>query len=100
MDINTLATLREKGYNSRASIDSFNQAVEAAYAQKMGQPSPTTHQTQQPPIVRQTVTTTQTQPETQGLDTQTAADLQEVSVQENEELERPAEQEAIGDIAE
>ena len=34
MDLNTLENLKLKGQNSRASIDSFNSALQAAIAQK------------------------------------------------------------------
>jgi hypothetical protein len=108
MDINTLENLKLKGYNSRASIDSFNSAVQAAIAQKKiaerQSPEPITQYvppSQEQPVVEQTTTTVQTQTNTLTTDRETAADLQEATIEENEELKRPVEQEeSAGDIAE
>src|SRR5215212_2428673 len=107
IDVNTLENLKLKGYNSRASIDSFNNAVQAAIAQKKLQqrqsPEPIFNYeppSQQQPIIQQTTeTTTTTEISTDG---QTVSDLKEASLTEdNEELRRPIEeQENVGDIAE
>ena len=110
MDVNTLENLKLKGYTYRASIDSFNNAVQAAIAQKKLQqrqepitqyePQRDEIQQQQPIIAQTTQTTTQTTQTIEG-DSQAVSDLQEASIEETEELERPSQlEENAGDIAE
>lgn len=104
MDLNTLENLKLKGENSKASIDSFNSALQAAIAQKRleARQSPGYEPITQynPPTDMQTETQTIT------TDEQTAADLREASVTEETTTtttttkiqEQP--QESAGDIAE
>jgi hypothetical protein len=104
MDLNTLENLKMKGQNSRASIDSFNSALQAAISQKRleARQSPGYEPITQyePPQEQETTTTTTT--EEIITDDQTATDLREAAVETTTTTKIQAQEptESVGDIAE